>query len=273
MILFIQQLACGNALRLILRPPRGAERWRLLRKAGAITGPDDPDAVLVTDGTDNPITDIDGLANGVEVTYQAFFWVSGAWQATASRSATPAAGYADISVDAQSLLRERLYAGLNDLVSRGLLAHPEGRLPVLTASPLFEGTSFPVVSVHLDDLSIAERGIGEGLMTAYIDDLGEHEAESVLDRWSMRVIGWCLSADARLQLRQAIRSTLFANLAVFDAVGMQQVDFQFQDTEDFESYSAPVYSTSCTFICLAPCAISTLNSSLITDVTVTPIGA
>jgi hypothetical protein len=51
MIGFIQPIASGNAIRLLLSPVMGASNWRVLRKeSDDFSGHDDPNAYLVYEG-------------------------------------------------------------------------------------------------------------------------------------------------------------------------------------------------------------------------------
>lgn len=254
MITYIQPIAIGNALRLFLRPPAGATQWRVLRKdTDTFSGPDDAAALVVYEGDELVLTDIAGLYNGLSVFYRAYYLIAGAWVASASISGQANATFADLSVDPLVLTRNRLDVGLQVYVDRGQLNHVNGRIPVMTASPLFEETPMPVVTLHVASDSSQERFVGDVVGSDWVGDDGDwHSAEGWLSRWQLTIVAWCLNADERLALRNAMKTVLMGNLPVFDAAGMAQVDLQFSDTEDFQTYSAPIYMVTCSLSCYAP---------------------
>lgn len=263
MILLSQPLPCGNATRLLIKP--ASLRWRLLRRDldPAFSGHDDPDALIVRENTaDRLVVDDYMLANGQVVHYRLYSEVDGVWVGSAVATVVPDASYAELTWDALMVVRDRLEHGLGVEVERGALSHEQGAIPVLTAPPVYEDTLWPVVTVHLENEGPAERGLGEVIGAGEDLDMGLAEAaggaevEGWLARVSITVMGWSLNPDERVTLRKALRRIVLANLPVFDAQGMVQVEFSQQDAEDFQSYSAPVYQVRCTFSCLVPVAVS-----------------
>ena len=255
MIARIQSLAAGNALRIFLEVPAAASKLRLLRKVSdTFAGHDDADAFLVTDELAAAPLDTADLLNGTLYYYRAYYLVGGTWEASQSASATPMATYADKGGDVLSLLRDRLDLGLQAEVARAKLVHPDGHIKVLTAPPIYEETTWPLVTVHLQNESPGERGIGEVLATDEFDEEAGtwSEGEGWLAGVQIIVMGWSLNPDERIELRKALRRIVVANLPVFDDAGMIEIQFAQQDTEDFGSFSAPVYQTLCTFSCTAP---------------------
>lgn len=263
MISFVQPLAIGNALRVYLQPPPGAVEWRVLRKdTDDFAGHDDPSALLVHEGTERAVTDVAGLYNGMPVFYRAFYLIAGAWQASASAQGLPNATFSDLSADPLVLVRNRLDLGLQVYVDRGQLAHVNGRIPVMTASPLLEETPLPVVTLHVASDSSQERFVGDLLCDDWYDGSDWHSVEGWLSRWQLTLVGWCLNADERIALRAAMKTVLMGNLSVFDAAGMVQIDMQFSDTEDFQSYSAPIYMVTCNLTCFAPAMVDGTNPAI-----------
>ena len=253
MISFIQSVAAGNALRVFLEPLAGARRWRLLRKiSDTFSGAADVDALLVYEGDDRPILDIQGLVNGTLYHYRPYYLIGPDWTAGATVTGTPATTFEDMAVDVLSLVRERLDLGLQVEVARGSLLHDEGHIKVLTAPPTSDSTVWPIVTVHLQDESQAERAIGVMIgADDFSDDLWT-EKEGWLARTQLSIMGWSLNPDERIELRKALRRIVQANLSIFDFAGLVQVEFSQQDTEDFSSFGAPVYQVLCTLSCLAP---------------------
>lgn len=270
MISLVQHLPVGNAVRLLLRPPPGATDWRVLRKdADAFSGADDPAAVLVYAGDDPTVLDV-SVVNGVSVFYRAYYRVAGVWQESASASALPQATFTDLSADPQTLVRNRLDLGLQVYVARGELTHDMGHIPVLTSSPAAEDIVFPVVTVRLMADSSDERFVGDVVARDVFDAdaFDWHSADGCLDRVQLQIVGWSLNADERALLRRAMRAVLLGNVPVFDAAGLAQVDWQFVDSEDFESYDAPVWQSVCTLSCLAPVLVDGTDPA-IRDVVIT----
>jgi hypothetical protein len=271
MISFIQPIAAGNALRVFLEPPAGAVWCRLLRKgADTFTDQDDPSALLVQEGTDTTVVDIAYLTNGQTYYYKPFYRVGADWVAGATVFATPQAGYDDGSVDVLSFVRDRLDAGLATELERGALAHPDGHIRVLTAPPLFEDAAFPLVTVHLQSEDPKDRALGELIAADSFDAIGGAwtESEGWLARTQLSIIGWTLNPDERIALRQALRRIVVANLPVFDAAGMVEVELQLQDTEDFASFSAPVYQVMATLTCEAPVIVGSTAGAIKTVTTI-----
>lgn len=254
-------LPIGNAVRVLFCPPAGAGRTRILRRPDeGFTGWNDTAAVVVYDGEGGAsAVDAASLANGTTYFYAEYDYVNAAWVGGAPiLPATPETAYQDASVNVLAFLRERLAAGLKAAVAAGTLAHDNNYIPVLSAPPLFENTKWPVVSLHLRDDTPAERGIGEVTADPVFDPVsGEWvDSEGWLSRVQIHVIGWSLNADQRIVLRQALKAVVIGNLPVFDAAGMQTVNFMQSDDEEMERYNAPVYMTVGTFSCLAPSIIT-----------------
>ena len=268
----ISPIAAGAALRIFLTPPVGAIAWRILRlPTDTFAGPSDPLATLVHAGTSKSVLDDGGLIDGSLYWYRIYYWSGTAWTASESVSASPSATYTDESEDALTVLRDRLEAGLLVEVQRGHLVHVDGAIPVLTAPPVYDDTRFPVVTVHLQNESPAERYIGENL-TGDDNDIDwfsgtSTDSQGWLAETTLTVMGWALNPDARKDLRKAIRRVIVANLPVFDEHGLLNVSFTQQDTEDFTAYSAPVYQVMTTVTCKTPILVSAPGADIITDVT------
>lgn len=258
----------GDALRVIWSVPAGAQSTRVLRKGSAtFTGADDPDALVVFEGQGSTVVDI-AIANGQTAYYLDYHFDGAAWVAGgAPVSGVAATSYGDQSIDVLSVVRERLAAGLLYEVEAGRLVHREGVIPVLTAPPAFEDTTFPIVTVHLQSETPTDRFLGESLSVDLLEDNGNWgEAEGWLAQSSVQIIGWELNADARIELRKAIRRIIVGNLAVFDSLGIVNVDIQFSDAEDLQSYNAPIYQVMGTMNCKAPVLV-TSEANDITSVT------
>ncbi len=266
----VSALPIGNALLIEMEPPKAAEFWRLLRRTDtAFAGPEDAEALVVHDGNDAAVIDDRAVINGVTYHYAAYYWMGSAWEASATHSGVAAATYRDESADAQTIVRDRLEAGLTVEVQRGVLEHQAGGIPVLTAPPSTEDTRWPVVTVHVRDAGDATRALGD-LITPDVRDpiTGEYiEGTGWLEDVKLEIIGWCLNANERQTLRQAIRRVIVGNIPVFGQHGMVECHLSQQDTEDFTSYGSPVYMVSCTFSCQAPVLVAN-GAPHITDVDV-----
>lgn len=264
-------LPIGNAVRVSFGLPSGTTRTRLLRKTvDSFSGVGDPDATIVWDG--DSATSLDTSAeNGVDYWYKAYHLVAGVWTpGDDSVHAVPLATYVDTSVDAQTLMRQRIQAALKVEVQRGDLVHASGAIPVLTAPPQFEDTRWPVVVVHLQAEAAGERFLGETFGADVQLDTGDWlETEGWLADVTLTITGWSLNPDERIELRKALRRALIGNLSVFDAYGILQIEPRWTDLEDFDTFPAAVYMTECTITCKAPVGVAD-PAEAIDDIVVTP---
>lgn len=271
-------LPVGNAVQIDVQPPPAAVHWRVLRnETGIFPAFNDPASVMVRDANAGDITrfvDFSNLSNGTLYYYQAFYWDGAAWTTDAPTSATPATTYQDDSVDAQSIVRDRMVVGIAAEVARQALQPVAGSIDVLLAPPVFEDTRWPVISVHLQSEAPINRALGEEMANDELDQFtglfDDHEGWAA--KTTLQVIGWSLNADERVELRKAIRRVIIANLGVFDEALLLQIEFSQSDIEDFATYNAPVYETVGTFTCVTPLNVNTPRDP-ITSVTstLTPI--
>lgn len=249
----------GNAVHLMISPPPGARRWRVLRRTTPdFAGHDDAGAVLVHDGADNNLIDLSGLENGLTYHYRAWWHDGVDWHVGGDAQIAPAASWVDWSPDVLGTLRDRIEAGLRVAVQRGSLRHPRGRIPVFKAPPLEDSAPFPVVTLRLLSDSPAEHGIGDDIPGFVVGDesyLGWGSSEGWISRVVVEVVGWTLNPDERLTLRSQLRAVILANQPVFDELGWSLIEFEQRDADDFEQFNAPVYQTIGTFSCLAPAVV------------------
>lgn len=257
MISILQPISVGNAIRIFLTPPTGAVYWRILRKGSdSFTGFNDPDALLVNECSEKTILDTSSLLNNVMAFYKVYYRLSNnTWQASATAFATPAATYLDQTTDVQSFVRDRLEAGLKVEVERGNLINDLGYIQVFTAPPaITQNMQFPLVSVHLDDESPSERGIGEDFGDDFDSVGGDiYESEGWLSSVTLSIVGWTLNPNTRIELRKALRRIIIANLPVFDDKGFIHIEFKTQDVDALSGeYNADIYQVMGTFSCMAP---------------------
>ena len=270
----ILPLPAGNALRVFVEPPASARLWKILRKtANTFTGQDDADAVVVYEGRDvKAPLDFENILNGFTYWYRAYYWDGAAWSASVAVSATSTSTYEEASTDALSVVRDRLDYGLQAEVARNVLEHENGAIPVLVAPPLYEDTRWPVVSVHLQSESSSTRAIGEEVELGELDVLSNtwDDAEGWLANVQLTIVGWSLNPDERKELRKALRRIVVANLPVFAAAGMANIDFSTQDMDAVSGeYPAPVYQVMCTFTCLAPVVVRSAGPVAVREVQTT----
>lgn len=258
----VQPLHVGNALRLFFEPPAGAVRWKVLRKGSdSFSGPADPSAALIYEGDEHVIVDTSFLQNQVMAFYRPFYTSDGVtWTQGPTASGTPAATYIETSTDVQTVLRERLEAGLLIEVNRGNLQSELGYIQTIVASPqMDENLRFPLVTIHLDDEADSVRGVGDDITGEVFDDITDsfEEAEGWLLQVQCSVVGWTTNKDARAELRKAIRRLIIANTQVFLAQGWEQISFGQQDVDAVNGeYPAPIFQTVGSFRCLAPVRVS-----------------
>jgi hypothetical protein len=255
MISFLLALAAGNAVSVILQPPQGAVKWSVLRKTtNDIAGLSDPAATLVYTGSDNYFVDTSGLINGLTYFYAPFYYDGTQWSAAAVASVVPQCSFEFIQTDVQTFLRDRIAAGLAAAVARQAIFPQSGAIPVLTASPVFEDVSFPVVTIHLQSDGSGERAVGEAV-GADVEDATLGQFEGWLSRYQLAIAISSLSSDERITLRNLVKSIVQANLQIFEAVGMELIDLQFSDQEDFTTYNVPIFQSLGAFSCVAPASI------------------
>ena len=253
-----QPLHIGNAVRLWLAPSAGSTKWRLLRKGtGTFTGYNDPGASVIHEGRDAVVLDTQALVNGQTYHYGLFVFNGLAWVADGVVSAMPAVAIDYFGPDVLTVVRDRVDLGLQHYIDSGAISHQDNKVPVLTAPPLFGDTVFPAVTVHLQTDQSGDRGVGELIVPdAFNMDAGQwEETEGMLTRVQLIIMIWSLNPDERNALRRSVKAILIGNLPIFDDAGMVQVDISQSDTEDFQSYSAPLYQTMTTLSCLAPAAV------------------
>jgi len=246
----IVPLAVGNALRIVLAPPDDALRARVLRRADAnFAGENDPGAVVVGETDGHALTDTSALVNGKTYFYAVAYFDGVHWQLSAPVSAVPQASYFDATVDVQSVLRSRLEAGMRVEVERRELLPQSGRIEVLTAPPVFNDKRLPMVTVHLETENPVQRAIGDQPVPDTFDDVAGDWQESGgwLGRTQLTIVCWSLNPDERLAMRRSLRRLLVANLPVFSDLGLDMVEFSFNDQADFQSFGIPVYQCVCTF--------------------------
>lgn len=268
-------LPSGNAVQLLLNPPKGADSWRLLRRPSpAFAGPDDPAATLVADECrEREVLDILGLQNGIPYHYRVYYRApGGGWLAVDdTATVTPAAAYRGDDLDVQLLLRDRLELGLAIEVQRGRLKPPPriGRFEVLLAPfMLSDNAAFPAVSVHHNTSAPAVRGIGERIRPdARQSSGGWTETEGWLQRVVLNIAAVTPNPGERVALRLGIRRIVLANLPILDALGVMLPEFSQQDVEDHERFNVPLFFSLGTFTCLAP-AYAETDLGQIEDVSV-----
>lgn len=277
MISSVVPLAVGNALRLFVQPPTTARLWRILRKeTNDFTGEADPGARKVYEGTEKSVCDWEFLNNGTTYYYRAYYWNGTTWTASATASGAPAATYEDASTDVPSIVRDRLEVGLAAEVARTKLYPESGSVQVLNAPPAWEDILWPLVTVHLQSENRYVSGIGEMTEAGGFDELTSEwkETEGWYAKVTLAVIGWSQNPDERTELRKALRRIIVANLGIFDAAGMAEIDFQQQDMEALGGeFPANVYQSMGTFTCMAPVRVVTSKSVPVADVTSTIIEA
>jgi hypothetical protein len=258
MIQFAHAPPCGNAAAINLGIAPQASAWRLLRRADDdFVGEIDAGATVIAEGDDGdayvPVLDYVGLTNGVPAWYQEYELIDGLWAAPGDPvSVTPAylAEPLYASPDLASLLRERISLVLRAEVVAGRLRHESGAVPVLTAYPLLESIRLPVVTIILSDRHSEVRGIGEIVTPDAFDGTYWDTFEGWMDRSTVQIAVWSLNHEDRLQVRDAVQRAVMLNLPILDSAGFVLPELSESDSQDFESYSAPIYQSIFTLSCL-----------------------
>lgn len=254
-ITFLEPLSAGNAVRVFMEASPGGLSWRVLRRTTDIfTGADDDGAVLVADDcTDNVVLDLKALVNGTTYFYRMFSWDGSAWTADPSVSTVPGATYQGDTVDPLKIVSTRIMAGLAVEVARGELLPQTGKVPVFTAPyALSDQISFPCVTIHMNMIGPAERGIGDDPVGAtHNSGGGWSEYQGWLARTQLNIAGIARTLEERNALRRALERILMANLGVFAGSGLNQVEFSFSDSEELSDKNAPLFMTGGSLSCLA----------------------
>lgn len=254
-------LAAGNAVRLWLSPPAGAACWRILRRTdGSFAGPADPNAeVIAACSSETVVLDVLDLVNGTQYFYRDYTSPDGGqtWQDSGvTATATPAATYQDSETAVQQLVRDRLAAGLAVEISRGALTPRSGTIDVLMAPfAMADGTTFPVVSVHMDTESSADRVIGEEMTSDFDAAFGVGDTAGWFSRVRLNIAAVSLNGDERIALRLAIRRIVQANLEVFADLGLMNMSLTLSDSENQIESNAPLYMTGGPFECVVPAGV------------------
>ncbi|QNJ57322.1 head-to-tail adaptor [Pseudomonas phage Dolphis] len=217
------------------------------------------------------IVDARYLKNEQMAFYKPFYFDGSTWTAGQTAHGAPAAVYEEHSTDVLSFVRERLEAGLLVEVERGNLTSEIGYIQVYTAPPSLErDLRFPLVTIHLESESAADRGLGEDICGDEFDAIGFDwlESEGWLAQVQLQIVGWSLNSDERIELRKAIRRLIVANLPVFDGEGMQQINLSQLDVDAVDGeFNVPLYQVMSSFSCLAPVRVGG-RVNPVTDITV-----
>ena len=271
----VTPLAVGNAVRLYLALTPGMEYSRVLRRpTDAFTGPTDSGATLIADevASDFLVDASDALVNGTLVYYRCYDFDGTAWHDQGvSFPVTPATTYVPDVLDPQEFVRDRIQLGLNAAIIAGQLLPPSGTIQVTTAPfSIAEGTTFPTVSVHLENTAPETRGIGDELED-FFDQLEAKwlGTEGWLARTNLNVVGVSQNADERIQLRKVLRQVIQANLPVFAGIGFTLVEFSQSDSEQFSENNVPLYLTNGSFSCVSAAFVRDVAGT-INEVTLNP---
>lgn len=275
MLRMVTPLAVGNAVRLYLALTPGMEYSRVLRRTtDAFTGAFDSGAVVIGDevATDFLVDASDSLINGTQVFYRCYDYDGATWHDQGvSFPATPATTYVPDVLDPQEFVRDRVQLGINAAIASGQLLPPSGAIQVTTAPfSVAEGTSFPTVSVHLENTGPETRGIGDELED-FFDQLESKwlGTEGWLARTNLNIVGVSQNADERIQLRKVLRQVIQANLPVFAGVGFTLVEFSQSDSEQFSENNVPLYVTNGGFSCVSAAFVRD-PAGVISEVTLDP---
>lgn len=268
MLSLLIPLAAGNAVQGRITPPVDALHWRVLRKqTDDIAAHNDAAARVVCEGTDAAFVDIGALKNNQAYFYRPFYWNGAEWVPGESVAVTPAVLFSDVSVNVIELLRERIDLGLAHYVARGKLQHAKGRIPVMNATPTYEGTTFPVVSVILSSDGVAEDFVG-GVVGGEVSnpDGSVSEFFGHMSRYQIDITAFTPNSDVRAALRMAIKAVMSANRSIFEENQITQMEISYSDQDDFQTYAEPMFMVRGAFSCLAPTAIRVDSAGVITEV-------
>jgi hypothetical protein len=265
MIQIAQSLPIGNAVSIHLTAD---SEWRLVRSLSLAPGA----AFQVIDAGEagvSVVIDSDNLLNGQSYCYTLLVSSGGEWVADGEGiCVSPSVTVDSVAVDPLSIVRERIAAAITADISSGRLHHKDGRVRVLNAPPQFENVNFPVIVCQLVADEPDLRGLGDMFPDLIGSDGVFEEFSGWLSRVTINIGGWSLNPDQRIALRHAIKRAIIGNLPVFHAAGLNEVAVSFSDSDDFNSFDAPVYTTMARFTCLAP-SVNKARITPLTDVQIT----
>ncbi len=272
-IKYLQDLSrAAAAVYLYLEPPVGPSHLRLVRRYNQVF-PALPTGAGNTEIYAGPLTagvlDWHEVLPGAVHWYAPYYLTGTTWTLGTAHSITPTVQTHAPTLDSLDVLRERVEVGLNALLADGYLRHPRNQFSVLTAPPALEDACFPAVAVHLDQARADTHFIG-GFIGNDTTETGQVSTnEGWWSRYQVQVEAWSLNPDERRLLRRALRDILVSGRDVLELIGLMELEVSLADSEDFQSYSAPLYHTLAKLTYLAPDVIwseaAPLREIVITD--------
>lgn len=255
-IKYLQDLSrAGAAVYLYLDPPAGPSHLRLVRRYDATfpalptgTGNIEVYAGVPTGG----ILDWHEVVPGAVHWYAPYYLTGATWTLGTAYSITPTIQTHAPTLDSLDVIRERIEVGLNALLADGYLRHPRNQFNVLTAPPVLEDACFPAVAVHLDQAVADTHFVGGFIGDDTTEDGLQRETEGWWARYQVQVEAWSLNPDERRLLRRALRDILVSGRDVLELIGLMELEVSLADSEDFQSYNAPLYHTVAKLSYLAP---------------------
>ena len=255
-IKYLQDLSrAGAAVYLYLDPPTGPSHLRLVRRYDA-TFPALPTGTgnveVYAGPTTGGILDWHEVVPGAVHWYAPYYLTGATWTLGTAHSITPTIQTHAPTLDSLDVIRERIEVGLNALVADGYLRHPRNQFSVLTAPPVLEDACFPAVAVHLDQAVADTHVVGGFIGEDSTEDGLQRETEGWWARYQVQVEAWSLNPDERRLLRRALRDILVSGRDVLELIGLMELEVSLADSEDFQSYNAPLYHTVAKLSYLAP---------------------
>ena len=255
-IKYLQDLSrAAAAVYLYLEPPVGPSHLRLVRRYNQAF-PALPTGAGNTEIYAGPLTagvlDWHEVLPGAVHWYAPYYLTGATWTLGTAHSITPTIQTHAPTLDSLDVLRERVEVGLNALLADGYLRHPRNQFSVLTAPPVLEDACFPAVAVHLDQAVADTHFVGGFIGEDSTEDGLQRETEGWWARYQVQVEAWSLNPDERRLLRRALRDILVAGRDVLELIGLMELEVSLADSEDFQSYNAPLYHTVAKLSYLAP---------------------
>ncbi len=255
-ITYLQDLSrAAAAVYLYLDPPSGPSHLRLARRYDDVF-PALPSGAGNVEIYAGPLTsgvlDWHEVVPGVPHWYAPYYLTGLTWTRGPARSITPTIQTHAPTRDSLDVIRERVEVGLNALVAAGHLRHPRQHFTVLTAPPVLEDAVFPAVAVHLDQATADQHFIGGFIGNSVTEGGQVRTDEGWWARYQVQVEAWSLNPDERRLLRRALRDILVAGRDVLELIGLLELEVSLADSEDFQSYNAPLYHTVAKLSYLAP---------------------
>lgn len=252
MIIFIENVGPGSAIRIIVNPETGTGivRVKIIRNTtGVFIGPTDSNSELVDDRSVNSkesqygFVDINNLEDGTRYYYACYQYNGTSWIASNAKSIISERTMYTVGEDPYLNIISRVDLGLKGEIKDKTYISSTGEVPVVTIPPDRNFTNFPTVSIKVVSDEAADWSISNVIIPDKYLSPDWEESVGYFGRMVMEIRGWCNNADNRISLRQSLRRIVQSNLPVWGELGLFNITWSQRDSENYNTFNTPVYST------------------------------